>query len=71
MQDWFAVDPESGVISVSSKLDRETAQLVILRILVNDTNADIEYPHQTVTGLWVLYYLSRGYLIIKKGNNSS
>ena len=48
-QGWFRVDPDSGRVTVSGKLDREVAEVVVLKILVKDTNGTVNTP-QTAVG---------------------
>lgn len=44
------VEPSSGVIKVNKdNVDRETAEMIILEILVEDTNGVLQKP-QTATG---------------------
>ena len=48
-QGWFHVDPDTGRVTVSATLDREVAEVVVLKILVNDTKGTVNTP-QTALG---------------------
>nr|KAG5709455.1 hypothetical protein BaRGS_023137 [Batillaria attramentaria] len=37
---WFTINPSDGTVSVNGVLDREKAEVVILKIMVNDTNGE-------------------------------
>ena len=52
-QEYFGVNPNNGNVFVKSELDRETAEIILLQILVEDIKAQ-EHP-QTATGCYFCY----------------
>ena len=49
LQNLFGIHPENGSIFVASELDRETVEVVVLKVFVEDLNAE-EPPVQNNTG---------------------
>ncbi|PVD37769.1 hypothetical protein C0Q70_00370 [Pomacea canaliculata] len=46
--DWFAVNSTTGAVYVNSTCDRETADLIVLSIMVTDIKAQINLPQTAV-----------------------
>ena len=48
LQDYFKINLSTGQISVQSELDRETAEKIVMEVVVEDKNAMLN--QQTGTG---------------------
>lgn len=57
-QNYFDVHATNGTVYVSSKLDRETAERIVIKILAEDLNAADPAP-QSATGKVYTYTYSR------------
>lgn len=49
LQNYFEVHATNGTVYVSSKLDRETAERIVIKILAEDLHA-ADPPQQSATG---------------------
>jgi hypothetical protein len=57
-QNYFDIEETTGIVFVKSKLDRETAEKVELKILVRDLNGLHPSPdQQTATGILIYLYI--------------
>ncbi|KAH9505207.1 hypothetical protein Btru_058950, partial [Bulinus truncatus] len=53
-KNWLDVNESSGVISVASELDRETAQQIVMKVVVEDVNALLNKPQTATASVTVI-----------------
>ncbi|XP_076446801.1 cadherin-23-like [Babylonia areolata] len=50
---WFSVNASTGLVTVSSELDRELAEIIVMKIMVNDTNGIKKLPQTALASLTI------------------
>ncbi|KAL8620285.1 hypothetical protein ACOMHN_042020 [Nucella lapillus] len=50
---WFSVNASTGAVAVNSELDRERAEVIVMKIRVNDTNGVINLPQTALATLTI------------------